>query len=1216
MAVTRKQYMVGIVHVDDLVAVKNEYVFDERCYDMVMCKSKKVLVSENRLFRMFSHGMEIKRTLCRGDDGRVLREEGVKLYDEQEVQSAVEFTVLNLNNAKEMAHAIKTVLGKGYLFKHEDGTLERFNRCVRSASQVRVHKAIFTSLDVEEVREAISYGSDFGEEVIIAQMEARFGQATSSTISIENEFFDFDVMPDYAIERTHDVKVWNEEKQKLQVIKDDTRDYEPLDGQGTILPSSAVRTAHRLALISRKERVYLLAELKRYNEDVRIAWTEGNDEFIKLWNRIPSAFQIRFAFAKGLLVVFPHNLPEYRQDCNGDTTRSSGKPMKFWNDKGDVDANGVHTYDFDRDIMFTDSMWKANFNPEYLMNSESAVVKERRVKLEIVLWQKNRRNDTVFTGYQYWQALKDIDVKAYADAKINELKNTIFTDWKEAVLFLGQYDTGNNADEYEDKMDGAVGKIQKVIMLLNENPELLQERWVQEVIRDTREKYIKDMATGRIPVTGANPYIITAPELQFGHVSALEEAEYYYDGLEEEYALFRSPLIHKSEAVTVTTVDVPSYKGLFQGILVFNPYDDTLPRMGGADTDGDKVAMIKDEGICNAVEQGLPMLFDEGKKGKPSANNKKSIWNYDCTTILASIMSIGEITNMSTTWKDIAIMPEMMKKMKLSPQLIDNNVCILRFSQGTSIDFAKTGFFFAPPKYALTMKSPHWKPWSKNMAMFGFKGAEVYTSTSQLAQLYDGVHTYLKEKFKQEVKEDTRDFTFEFTENCDFEEMNRIKPIISEMENNYRNELRTLHDMTLSEEDEKEYITSIMDKYQYAVMSLDADVRSIAAASYVHTYYESSSKSNKISFPWITCFEGLLLNISETSTERLKLRKAYFTGHIDDVPETVKVYRGASKSQDYTLEVKVPNGTYETHKKNGSVYVVMKSKSVAKKVEKNLELPLDKAVLFQINSFNHNNSSATEVIELLKANDGIVRIQKVKDRGQKVNSLHAGVWIGGKRVANVNRQQKHTLLPYLTQGAVDFKVQDFETLSPEYLNKKEVVCEHKYLTLNFLFQALVKAEIVTPSATNPDEYVGYYEDNGVPYMGEPTSEEYTPIELDIDMDDEATEVINFDDAIVSKINKDKATYFNTPLDVVLEKIVGVSFERTDAMKVGNVCGKVTLIASNGERTKSMTAHVRAEKGFFTIDSMDVKAGTQIQALILQVAHYELYREHLETRKQA
>lgn len=621
MAKKRKQFYVGIIHVNDLQPRKNEYVFDEKNYDVVFSKSKKVLVSENRMFRMFCKQTEMKKNLLRGEDGRIVRnDDGEKMHRESEVASAVEFTVLNLNNAKERAHTIETVLSKGYLFLGKDGSETRQKRVVRSSSQVRVHKAVFTSLDVEEVRDRIGYGAKFPEQVIIAQMEARYGLGLSATIELTERVkikgkivergmnFTFDIMPDFSIEREHDIKVWDEKQNKLVTIRKDVRKYEPLDGQGTMLPSAAVRASFSLQIISRRERDYLLEWLEFYNEDVRQAVIDENEEFLKSWHKIPSAFQVRFGFAKGLLVVYAHNLESV--DCYGRNYRSQYeldeegkwarddkgnvdevKGMEFMIKKGDAvlemnEEEGVEEYrryyDFSRDIMFTDSMWKANFDPRYLLDADSDVPEDHRARFEIVLWQKNRKNETVFMGYQYWQALPGIDVKPFAARKVKELKDTIFTDWKEALLFLGQYDTGRDSDDYEEKVDEAAGKIQKVILALNENPEVIQERWIQEVIRDTREKYIQDMAGGRIPVEGANPYIISPVECQFGRKSELKKKQYYYNGKTDTYTLFRSPLIHKSEVVNAKTVDVEAYHGFFKDILIINPYDDTLPRMGGA----------------------------------------------------------------------------------------------------------------------------------------------------------------------------------------------------------------------------------------------------------------------------------------------------------------------------------------------------------------------------------------------------------------------------------------------------------------------------------------------------------------------------------------------------------------------------------------------------------------------------------------------------------
>lgn len=1237
MARTRKQFALTIIAVEDLVARKNDYVFNEQDLDLVFKKSKRLLVSENRAFRMFCKTTEQRGRLLYGEDGRIIRnDDGGKEYEYYEVASAREFTVLDMSNTKKNEHRIQTILNKGYLFAHEDGTTERQKRALRSPSQVRVHKAVFTSLDVEEVRRRVGYGADFGKEVIIAQMEARYGLALSSTLEIvdfkgKGINFTFDVMPDYGIERTHDIRVWDEKadggKGNLVTIKDDTRMYEPLDGQGTILPTAAVKIAHSLRLISTKEKEFLLTWLGIYNQDLRIPVKKGKDAFLKVWSKIPSAFQIRFGFAKGLLVVHAHNLET--MDCNQSTYREDGKIMSFYDKKGDLveETNEAgetvkrRYYDFNRDIMFTDSMWKENFDPAYLLDADSDIPADHRANFEIVLWQKNRASDNIFMGYQYWQALPGIDAKKFAAAKVKEMNDTIFTDWKEAMLFLGQYDTGRNADDYENKADEANGKIQKVILALNENPEVLQERWIQEVLKDTREKYVEDMKTGRIPVEGANPYVITSPECQFGRESLLKKGEYYYNRETSTYALFRSPLIHESEVVVATTVDVADYHGFYQDILIINPFDDTLPRMGGADTDGDKVAMVKNETIISYAKTGLPMLFDEGRKGSKQANTRSFIWHYDCTTILAQIMSIGELTNMATTWKDIAQFPKKMNELGLTPELIDRNVCILRFSQGTSIDYAKTGFFFQPPAYAITQLSPKWKPWSQKAAEFGIPGAEVYASNSNMGRLHRAIKKYLKEDFKNESAP-TRDFSIEFSEGADYEEIERVKPIVEELESNYRNELRVLHDMSLDEEEQKEYVASIMDKYQHAMASIDSDIASVAAAAYMVSYYGSASKSRKVSFPWITCFEGLMMNLSQSGTHKQKLRRVKFDGHIDDIPQQIKVYRNEAKGDQYHIKVTAPNGTYETFRKYGKLYIVMAAKSLAKNLAKKRVVveEVERSIVFMINSFGYNDSSATEVVELLNANEGVMHIQKIKDTNQTVNSLHAGVWIGGKRIGNVNRQQKGTLAPFLSDGAVEFKVQNLDDLSPTYTKDKQEL-EHKFFTLACTFKQKITVDVpADQEIVSSSQYEG--DDTGIPvYTDEEAPQQEAVVHMDYDIEIDTDDVeesiapIQFDQAIVEKISA-KGDYWNNVIDPADLHIVGGSVERIGAIKIGQPCIKVVLHAQKGNAKRTLEATVAPQKGgTFVIESMSTKGGEKIQSLILQLAHYEIYMD-MVVRKQA
>lgn len=1213
MARKREQFMVKNIHIDDCEWENKWLVFDESKLNQIGTKSTKVLVSENRIFRKFSFGTESTKTLRRTENGRIERDEdGTVLYNEREVRSAKEFMVVNLSNQEKVTE-IKVALAKGIKVRDLEGNDTVYKRLVSSASQTRVGKRLYTSLDIEEVRNKISFGAVFdGKPVIISKVEARYGAAESSTIEISDEDFTFDIMPDYEIKRKHDVGYYNMDTKTIDIKKAFEDTYTPLDGQGTILPSAAVRVAHRLFLISSKERELLLDWLEVYNEDVRLAEEEENEEFLRIWKKVPSALQIRFGFTKGLVLVYPHNLES--TDCYGNTYRTSGKCMKYFNQAGDVVTEGDetrHEYDFSRDIMFTDSQWKENFNPKYTTDE---VAPEDRVKLEIVLWQKSRQNDTIFMGYQYWQALNDsVSPKEYADKAIKELSDTIFTNADHAKAFLGMYDTGNDVDELGERMSQSGGKIQRVLELLNENDELIAEPYVQDTIRKTREKYISDMANGRIPVKGHNPYVVSSPEVQFGRTPVLQKGEYYFNGTVSRYAGFRSPLIDESEAVVINTIDVPEYHVLNKDILMLNIFDDIAPRMGGMDTDGDKIALVADEGIANAVQTGLPVLYDAGFTADPIEMSRKAIYEYDVKTIINDVLSIGEITNMATTWKDIMKNPRMMKKLKLDRDEIKDIVRILRFMQGWSIDYAKTGFFPGIPDNVLTQKSPEWKAWSKGAVLAGIKGAEVFKSVSPLGQLHKAVQDYMKNEFKRETKKQTRDFTFEFTAGADMNEVNRIKPVIKELEHNYRHELSALRDMQMTKEEESDYVIHLMDKYTAAVQSIDSDIRSIAAAAYVHTYFESSSKGNSISFPWVTAYEGLLLNISESTDKKTKLRKAVYNGHIDDIPATLKFYRNEATGENFTVSAKVPNGSYETVRHHGKLFVKMNSKSIAKAVEKRLERPVDTHVTFEIKGFKYAGKTPQQVIDLLKENDGIIRVQRENDKKQQVKEVRAVVYCGDERIGVVGRNNKMTVGQFLTEGAVELRVENIDSLKATYLSVKKNK-EMPVSTFNFDMVVVGYEEIEvaeeTEEAVNESASSEYYEEQGYyptseygSYVPEETT---TTIEMDLDDEDVPSAYYEMDADIYNRLNK-RASYWD--VDVTSEdfNIIGVSVETGS-----NLDYTVSLFREDGCKAVFSVIKDRAHKEFVLDTERNISR--ELEAFVLQVAHYELFADYIQSKE--
>lgn len=1192
MAKVREQFVVGINYAREMFWDNNNRLcFKETFYDDKNRASTKVAVSECRIFRKECHTFEDRVKLMRDEFGRLMRDEnGIIELEWSEMRSAREFVVVDFNKCKQTMK-VKKALRHGFTMIYADGTEKVFKRVTRSAAKSRTKKALFTCLDPHAVRQRCSYGAQFEEYEVISKMEARFGLVESSSIEI-NAIPTIEVLPDYEITRKHDVEIYDPETEQLNLIENFEKDYNPLDGQGTILPRYAATVAHELEIISREDRDFLIRKLKKQPDPRVLVATD--EKFAKVWARVPSGFLVRYGFAKGFLVVYPHNLET--TDCNGADRRTSGKVMKFWQED-------EHVYNFEADIMFTDSMWKANFDKAYLTGvpviNHKGEPDMEYARLEVVLWSKQPKG-MINMGYQYWQALNPqvVNPGLYAKAKIDELKDTIFINADEAKAFLGNIDMTLDADDYEDNMTKAGGRIQKVLEMLNENPEMIRETYIQKALRQMRETYVKNMAVGRIPVIGANPFIITAPELQFGHESMLNAGESYYNGTEKSYAAFRSPLIHRSEAVVINAVDVEEYHGLYKDLLVLNPYDDTLPRMGGADTDGDKVALVDDEGIVDAVYTDLPMLYDAGADAEKQLVSDESIYAFDYATIDSDAPTIGEVTNMSTSYKDIAQNPKLMKEMGLDEETIDYIVKILRFMQGWAIDYAKTGYFPNVPAIVNIQTSPSWHPWSKKLFEAGVREAKPFESHSQLGRLHKAVERYMDQKYYQAAEHNvsTRDFTFEFASAADLEEMERIKPVVATLERSYRSELDRIRKQELDEDQTREMINMIADKYQRAVMSLDADIATIAAACYQVAYYENGTKGKSISFPWVVAYEGLLMNISASNEEKTKLRVARFAGHIDDIPSTLKFYQCESKGEDYNVRCRVPNGTYETFRKNGNLYIKTKVRANSRIKRMEASRPTDLNIPFDMVGFKANGFSAKEVIAALKANKGVISIRKHRDSDN--GELRAAVFVGNQRMGSVAKQHKGLIASYMP---CEIRVNNVNDLQATYVDKHGVRKEPAFFALDTTFIGGIEVKEEKPakcqrSSNEYSEYMSYDESYSMP-VEEPVMDEV------INLDEPVLPV--FQQAVLANINTD-ADYWQVNVNPVNRGIVGIAVKQVGAIKVGEVCAEIVLTNNRGAK-RMVTIKAVAGKQFAIAEG---QLPADIEAYVLQIAHHELYRMYM------
>jgi hypothetical protein len=300
---------------------------------------------------------------------------------------------------------------------------------------------MFTSFVPAEVRDRITYGAKFGDSVIMAKMEARHGLALSSTIDVGCDFT-YQVIPDLCVKSRLRVRTLVDE---TLVESDKDLKLNNADGMGTIEVLPALKIAYRLGIVSKKEYTYFMEECAKCNAHP-LELVRADAKLMKIFNKIPSAFQVRLAGAKGMLVIYPHS------------------------------NHGVSD-----DICFTQSMWK--YDPDTTRYPE--------IPLEIADWCKPAK-EKVFFNYQFLAALdiKPEDLIALANESLSHINNRILVDAGCALQFLGLYDSIGSEDG-----NGDVKLLSRLMYTLNADPDMIKEIKVQTDLR-------RDPRVGRPAVAG------------------------------------------------------------------------------------------------------------------------------------------------------------------------------------------------------------------------------------------------------------------------------------------------------------------------------------------------------------------------------------------------------------------------------------------------------------------------------------------------------------------------------------------------------------------------------------------------------------------------------------------------------------------------------------------------------------------------------------------
>lgn len=1024
------------------------------------------------------------------------------------VKSASNMMIVDCSDTKDLDDPglVTSIVYNG--FKYDGKT---WVPALRSASQSRTYKMIFTALNGKDVRTDTSYGANFSDKkgmVNPAKKDSRYGNCNSSSKNVGKDFT-YAVIEDRTYERTMDVRTWDGTNDVKQEEK--TLTLTPGDGQGFVSPQTCAKLAFRYGLINKGAYTYFLKNFTSLDD----LYVSDDNRLHKIFKMIPKGWQLRPAGIKGFVVMY------------------------------DIAKHG-----FDVDFVFTDSMVKyapADINMD--------------IDFEILQYSKVSKGFTS-TNYQMLQALNIdsdtmLEMGKKAIARVTDDNYGILNNADAAKKFLGLMSSMTAENDVTDSL------LSKVMVAIDANPGVITDSYIQAKLRRLVRNYLTEISIARMPIEGQYAYIVSDPDWVMTGKSSLQENEFYYNNEVAKWTITRSPLVHRSEVVRMETVEVPTYWYL-NDVLIFNPFGDTLPRMGGADTDGDKVCMTKDETIMNAeYNEVMPMLYDagfEGVKMKDTEENLLEFWSKNMARPQGKASAnIGTITNFSTIWNDIALQNGDVK-------MSDDKVMILRFLQGWTIDAAKTNMQVTVPEALSTKMIPDWLVFNNSLKGYGIKkDAIVYPSMSPIGILHRYVLAEI-EKLNTVTKQSMMNSTTIFINGVCKEEVPGLYHIIADYEKSYRMELADLGEKVtnnyVDEELAEQMRIDIYDKYTHLMDCVEGDEATKAGIAYEISYNGTSSQS--VSFPWITSFRGLMMLLQRNFKNRrlYKLPKAYA---MDTTIEDLVVYGNEIIIDVDTVGMVdpelIPDDYYKVERIMGVNYIAVESDNVndyngiyeALNGNKERTEDIGKRTMFTVTGFKYVTQTAQTFVEALKANNNVADLLVVDDR--------VAVMVDGVRYGVVAKTEAFN--PIFFNTRVEVLGHDHYLYVSKNTGEERMTGALQHVHVE-LIEGLSLEEVAQESS---DVVVSDYETSTVNDDSAFVSGEYyDPMIIQGSSPVVLEPVAELDPVIMEKVNTDKPYWSNPtlvePNGIASSEVIVVNTAPIKG-QVSTLISEVTVVANSG-----------------------------------------------------
>lgn len=357
----------------------------------------------------------------------------------------------------------------------------------------------------------------------------------------------------------------------------------------------------------------------------------------------------------------------------------------------------------DVDMIVTESFYKGNkyFNNDWNLYWDK--FKKYNHCVGVATWNYSFENEPRMTksSYQILQDLKlefddFIQLADYTKEWVNKIinDNIIHT-----YCFLGLY-----ADHIKPSND-----YMKAIL---KNPEMLKEESVRKYLIDLLRKNIDLMKCGKLFLEGSFKFVVTDLIMFLEYISGMEikgvlkEDEFYSIDKNgvclDERIIERNPHISCEEHLILQGTNhflLKKYCSHLSNVCQLNGYSLSLPRLNGADEDGDRIFQINNDIMKQGINRNLPIVIDIEDKitALEEEINTENIINC----IIRSMISlVGESSNCATCYHNKSPQSERQKNKYLE------YINILTIINGKAIDFAKTGVIFNIPRHIAKYSKP------------------------------------------------------------------------------------------------------------------------------------------------------------------------------------------------------------------------------------------------------------------------------------------------------------------------------------------------------------------------------------------------------------------------------------------------------------------------------------------------------------------------------